>query len=100
MFADDTNVFKQNDNLKHLFNEAQLEWQNIDLQGMIVNKLSINVSKTKCKLFKSSLSKPIPSHLHITFRGKKIEQVSTLKILGVHVNKHLCWNKTRQISSW
>ena len=70
MFADDTNVFIQDDNLKYLFNEAQLELQNID-QWMIANKLSINISKTKCMLFKSRQSKPTPSHLHITFKRKK-----------------------------
>ena len=71
MFADYTNMFTQNDNLKHLFNEAQLELQNID-QWMIANKLSINISKTKCMLFKSPQSKPIPSHLDITLRRKKL----------------------------
>ena len=92
MFDDDTNVFIQNNNLKHLFNEAQLELQNID-QWMIANKLSIIISKTKCVLFKSPRSKPTPSHLHTTLRGKKIEQVSTLKFLRVHIDEHLSWTK-------
>ena len=91
-FTDDTNVYIENDNLKHLFNEAQLELQNID-QWMIANKLSINISKTKCMLFKSPRSKPISSHLHIIFRDKKIEQVSRLKFLGVHIDEHLSWTK-------
>ena len=92
MFADDTNVFIQNDNLKHLFNEIQLELQNNN-QWMIANKLSINMSKTKCTLFKSPQSKPTLSYLHITLKGKKIEQVNTLKFLREHIDEHLSWTK-------
>ena len=50
-------------------------------------------------LFKSPRSKPIPSHLHTTLRDGKIEQVSTLKFLGVHINEPFSWKKECQISS-
>ena len=64
MFAGDSNVFIQNDNLKHLFNVAQLELQNSDQWMMIVNKLSINISKTKGMLFKHYDQSQFP-HIYI-----------------------------------
>ena len=53
--------------------------------------LSINVSKTKCILFRSSKSKPPPTNLTVTLRNIKIEQVTTMKFLGVHIDEHLTW---------
>ena len=52
----------RNDNLRVLFIDAQLEIQNVD-HCMIANKLSINRSKLKRLLFKSSRFKLTHPHL-------------------------------------
>ena len=61
---------------------------------MIANKLSINASKTKCMLFvfRSTKSKTPSSGQSISPRKLDIEQVSTLKFLGVHMDEHLTWS--------
>ena len=91
MFADDTSVFFQNKNYHSLYANAQQDLQNID-QWMIANKLSINASKAKCMLFRSTKSKTPPSDQSISLRKLDIEQVSSLKFLGVHIDEHLTWS--------
>ena len=84
MFADNTSVFLQNKNYHSLYANARDDLNNIDW-WMIANKLSINASKTKCMLFRSTKSKT-------PLRKVDIEQVSTLKFLGVHIDEHLTWS--------
>ena len=52
---------------------------------------SINASKTKGMLFRSTKSKTAPSGQSISLRKLDIEQVSSLKFLGVHIDEHLTW---------
>ena len=91
MLADDTSVFFQNKNYHSLYANAQQDLHNID-QWMIANNLSINASKTKCMLFRSTKSKTPPSVQSISLKKLDIEQVSTLKLLGVCINEHLTWS--------
>ena len=91
MFADNTSVFFQNKNYHSLHANAQQDLHNID-QWMITNKLSINASKTKCMLFRSTKSKSPSSGQSISFRKLDIEQVSSFKFLGVHIDEHLTWS--------
>ena len=84
MFADDTSVFFQNKNHHSLYANAQEDLHNID-QWMIANKSS-------CMLFKSTKSKTAPSGQSISQRKLDIEQVSSLKFLGVHIDKHPTWS--------
>lgn len=56
MFADDTSVFLQNKNIDILYRNGNKELKRID-QWLIANKLSINATKTKCMLFRTSQSK-------------------------------------------
>ena len=67
MFAGDTSAFFQNKSYQSLYANAQQDLQNID-QWMIANKLSINASKTKCMLFRSSKPKTPPSDQSISFK--------------------------------
>ena len=62
------------------------------LQTTQANELSINVSKTKCMLFRSTKSKTPPSGQPISLRKFDIEQVCSLKFLGVHIDEHLTWS--------
>ena len=45
MFADDTSIFLQNNDIKKLFDAGNKELQLVD-QWLIANRLSVNVSKT------------------------------------------------------
>ena len=62
------------------------------LQTTQANKSSINVSKTKCMLFRSTKSKTPPSGQPISSRKLDIEQVCSLKFFGVHIDEHLTWS--------
>ena len=91
MFADDTSVFFQNKNYHSLYANAQEDLHNIN-QWMIANTLSINASKTQCRLFRSTKSKTSTSGQSISLRKLDVEQVSTLKFLGVYTEEHLVWS--------
>ena len=88
VFADNTNVFFQNKNYNPLYAKAQKDLNNID-QWMIASKLSINVSKTKRMLLRSTKSKTPTSDQSISLRKLDIELVSAMKILDAHINEHL-----------
>ena len=90
-FADNTSVFFQNKNYHSLYANAQQDLYNID-QWMISNKLSINAFKTKCMLFRSTKSKTPPKPTIHLIKKLDIEQVSSLKLLGTHIDEHLTWS--------
>ena len=54
------------------------------------NKLSVNVSKTKCMLF--SYGK-IARDVTIYLNGSQIEQIETCKFLGVVIDSKLSWKQ-------
>ena len=56
IFADNTSMFLQNNDIKNLFNADNKEFQLID-QWLITNRLSVDVSKTKYILFRTAQSK-------------------------------------------
>ena len=56
MFADDTSIFLQNNDIKKLFDPGNKKLQLVD-QWLIANRLSVNVSKTKYVLFRTAQSK-------------------------------------------
>ena len=58
---------------------------------MIANKLSINASKTKCMLFRSTKSRTPTSRPSISIRKLDTELVGKLKFLDVHAEEHLTW---------
>ena len=91
MLADHTSVFFQNKNNHSLYANAQQDFNNID-QWMIANKLSINASKTKCMLFRSTKSKTPPFGQFISLRKLDIEQDSCLKFFGVYIGEHPTWS--------
>ena len=60
------------------------EWLN-------VNKLSLNITKTKFILFRSSNKKP-KYDVKITINGKNIEKVKSTNFLGIIIDECLTWN--------
>ena len=92
MFADDTSIFLQNNDIKKLFDAGSKELQLID-QWLISNRLSVNVSKTKYVLFGTAQSKLTTKKQDLILRKNKIEQVECIKFLGVYIQEHLTWSR-------
>jgi hypothetical protein len=57
---------------------------------LIVNKLSINIKKTKFILFKSP-KKRLNHSVTISISNKPIDQVKSISFLGVNIDEHLTW---------
>ena len=51
-----------------------------------------HTQKSKCMLIHSPRTKGTTPLLHIHLGGTKIDQVSTFKFLGIHINDTLTWN--------
>ncbi len=88
LYADDTALVAISDNIvnvSHMLND--------DLHKLYrwfsANKLCLNVEKTKCMYFHGS-RKPVENNeLLVMLADKEIEQVSTFKYLGVHLDNAL-----------
>ena len=90
MFADDTNLFYTNKNIKVLFETVNKELHYVN-EWFLANKLSINAGKTKYLFFhKQSALDSIPLRLPtIIFNSIKIKRESFIKFLGVILTKIL-----------
>ena len=88
-FADDTSIMISGKNLRTLFKKGNEELNNID-NWLIANKLSLNVEKTKCILFKA-LNLKSSASLSLMIRNTSIEKVSSFKLLGTILDEHLSW---------
>ena len=89
MFADDTNLFSSLSNIKDLFNNVNLELNNIAV-WFKANKLLLNEGKTKQIPFHKFRQKGnIPLKLPmLAINGKVIERTSKI-IIGVLLDEHL-----------
>ena len=89
-FADDTTVILSAKNSNLLVQKGNKELKNID-NWLIANKLSLNIKKTKYMIFSTSSSNRTQKKSLLTIRGKPIDRVSSIKLLGVIFNEHLTW---------
>ena len=89
MYADDTNAFYSDKNLKSLTNIMQEEMNKVT-NWLNVNKLSINTTKTKYIIFKSS-NKKCDTEINIQLNHNTIQQVTHVKFLGVIIDQNLTW---------
>ena len=94
MFADDTNLFLTHKDISYLFETANFQLERIN-QWFISNKLSLNVSKTKCSLFhKLNKRDDIPLLLpKLNINNSEIERSKCLKFLRVLLDENLCWKE-------
>ena len=90
MFADDTNLFYAEENIKTLFDTVNIELQKIR-QWFISNKLSLNVTKTKYSFFhKPSKKDNIPLVLpKLSICNNEIKRSKSIKFLGVFLDENL-----------
>ena len=86
LFADDTNVFVTWKNLSTLFTTMNGELVRLS-EWMNVNKLSLNMKKTKYMLFCTKNPKVILND--IVLNCEILEKVEHFKFLGVHIDSKL-----------
>ena len=94
MFADDTNLFFNHKDIKHLFTVVNNELVNIK-DWFTANKLSLNVEKTKYSFFhKPSKKDDIPFRLpKLIINNYQIQGEESIKFLGVLLDQHLTWKE-------
>ena len=87
LFADDTNMFCTGEDIQQLMMMLRTEMYKYKL-WFDRNKLSLNLSKTKCMVFGN---RQIPADIQLTIDNIKIERVYENKFLGVILDHRLCW---------
>ena len=86
MFADDTNLFRSDDNLAEIETNLNRELKLFTLWFQ-VNLLSLNVSKTSYIIFGYRMTHDI----NLMMQGTKLERAIETKFLGVLINHKLSW---------
>ena len=93
MFADDTNVTATGKSI----NETQVPL-NHDLncigKWLVANKLSLNIAKTEYVLIGSrNRISGLLTEPNIVIGNGSVKRVESTKVLGVHIDKNLTWEK-------
>ena len=98
MFADDTNLFFSNKNIKILFETVNRELLNINIWFQ-ANKLSLNANKTRYVFFHKPKKKDdIPLRLPILrINNSEIKREQSIKFLGVIIDENLTWKNHIEI---
>ena len=92
MFANETNLFYAEENIKTLFDTVNIELQKIS-QWFISNKLSLNVTKTKCSFFHKPSKKDNISLVlsKVSIYNNEIKRSESIKFLSVFLDENLTW---------
>jgi hypothetical protein len=88
LFADDTNILYSHSCLKTLNVTLQTEMNKI-AEGLNLNKLSINTTKTKLVLFRSPNKKK--NEMKLFINNQHIIQLKNTTFLGVVLDEYLTW---------
>ena len=89
LFADDTNIYYESDNLKSMEKTINAELKKLSL-WLNLNRLALNVSKTNFVIFRSY--QKIPNHnVTLLMNNKALQQKDHVKYLGVLLDQHLSW---------
>ena len=89
LFADDTNIYFESNDLSNLLRTVNKELKSIK-RWLDANKLSLNIDKTNYIIFHSS-SRNVPSDSTIKIGKKYIKRVKFVKFLGILLDEHLSW---------
>ena len=87
LFADDSNIFFSHPDPFELLSIINSELEYVS-DWLKVNKLTLNVNKTKFMLFSNSISN-LPGN--VTFNNTVLEKVDTIKFLGLTIDENLSW---------
>lgn len=88
LFADDTSISYKSNNVADLF-QAMSQDLHLITAYLENNLLSLNLTKTKVMVFGN---KDTSSHPKLVVKGKTIEEVTSFKHLGVHIDNRLRWD--------
>ena len=87
LFADDTSLYCSGGNLEQLLVTVEKELKTLK-KWFDINKLSLNVSKTKFIIFGN---RKLSNQIKIKFADVEIEQVQDTKFLGITIDNKLNW---------
>ena len=89
LFADDTNLFRSEKDLKQL--EIEINHELILVQTWLKdNQLTLNIKKTNYIIFKS-FRKKLNRNLTFKINDKIIQNAKETKFLGIIIDEHLTW---------
>ena len=98
LFADDTNIYYEDDNLKNLEATVNKELKKLHT-WLIVNRLSLNINKTNFVVF-HPFNKPLRQKITLKICKKAISEKDNLKYLGILIDSTLTWkNHIDNVSS-
>ena len=89
LFADDTNIYFESDDLQSMETIINKELKQLSL-WLNVNRLSLNISKTNFVIF-HVFNKPLEYNVTLKMNKKAIVQKDHIKYLGVIMDCHLNW---------
>ena len=89
LFADDSNLIFEHENLSHLTKIINDELKQVS-NWFHLNKLSLNIEKTKYIVFRTPTKKSVNTN-RIVLNGTPIEKVREIKFLGVYIDELLNW---------
>lgn len=91
MYADDSTLYASANTLGELGKVLNEELKLVE-EWITVNKLVVNIEKTKCMVFSLERSLKDAPILHLTIRDTDIEKVTEAKLLGITVDSQMSWN--------
>ena len=91
LFADDTNIFLTGKNIGNLMGQMNQELSKL-VEWVNVNKLSLNISKTKYMIF-SNRNVIQDGNLNLLINNVKLKRVNQTKFLGVIIDSKLTWKE-------
>lgn len=91
LFADDSTIIFSGKNVINL--ELHMNYTLNDIVNwMTANNLKVNFDKTKIMTFKNRNNRLMNTY-DISYSGKKINEIDTVKFLGLHVDCNLNWRE-------
>ena len=92
MYADDTTIYFNLEDFPADNREIAINKELDKVNGWLkLNKLIVNVEKTKCMFFRK---KRTPENISLYIDNKSIDTVSHFNFLGLFIDESLSWKKT------
>ena len=91
LFAVDTTIYKTGKQVNNIYEDMNKELQ-VLADWFRANKLSLNISKTKCMLFCRS-PPPENEELILTMSNTIIQRMQCVQFLGLHIDEIFDWHE-------